>query len=421
MRVLATIIVPPHLMASGGARAGELLSRALSRHCDMTVASMLPGEGETGETTHRAVVRTSLPFYLASERVPRRYRSLFYRSDIPRLIRGGHYDLVHIHNPMPALEMARVAAACRSSSIPFVVSTHGFNEVVNGLKIYSFNPLQKTIWSQLVVAPVRRAIIGAAEIFALSPHDLELIRALGGEADNIRIVSNGVPEAPTAHRGEDDLILKRLGISPRADSAPPTYMFLANHTPNKGLPILLEAFGRLRSPFTLIVAGETREGIDYDRATRSSGTGQRIVVTGRLSDAEVNACFRRADVFVFPTLADTFPLVVLEAMTHGKAVIASQVGGIPHQLNGGCGLLVPAGDVGKLVEAIVRLGRDPVLAEQMGRAGRRKTQVSFTWESAAESAIAGYEHILCSKVSHKHRQPPLKRLHPSSPDLAEDW
>ncbi len=45
MRVLAAIVVPPHLSVSGGARAAELLSSALMEHCDMTVASMMNGEG----------------------------------------------------------------------------------------------------------------------------------------------------------------------------------------------------------------------------------------------------------------------------------------------------------------------------------------------------------------------------------------
>ena len=64
---------------------------------------------------------------------------------------------------------------------------------------------------------------------------------------------------------------------------------------------------------------------------------QQIIVTGRLRDDEVGAALRRSDLFVFPTLADTFPLVVLEAMAHGVPVLASRVGGIPHQLDERCG------------------------------------------------------------------------------------
>ena len=82
------------------------------------------------------------------------------------------------------------------------------------------------------------------------------------------------------------------------------------------------------------------------------------MVTGRLSDAEVGALMRRADLFVFPTLADTLPLVVFEAMAQAVPVLASAVGGIPYQIDPGCGQLVPPNDAAALAAAIERLVQD---------------------------------------------------------------
>ena len=90
MKVLAAVIVPPHLTASGGARAGELLSGALSHRCDITMANMLSGVGESAGMAKRVEVSTWVPFYLASQRIPRRYKSLLYRSNIPRIIDLGN-------------------------------------------------------------------------------------------------------------------------------------------------------------------------------------------------------------------------------------------------------------------------------------------------------------------------------------------
>ncbi|MEX6505849.1 glycosyltransferase family 4 protein [Jiella sp. M17.18] len=418
MRVLAAIVVPPHLTVSGGARAGEALSAALADRCDITVANMMGGDPAIGGHATRVAVRTSLPPPLRHPRVPKRYRSLFYRSDIPRLIRRGGYDLVHIHNPMPALEMARIARTCRRLDIPYVVSTHGFNEVVNGLKIYAFNPVQRAVWAELVAAPVCRAVAGAADIFALSPHDRDLIEALGRSGQDVTIVSNGVATPPTANAADDRQALAALGIDAPAPGAPPTFLFLANHTPNKGLPLLLDAFSRLREPFQLIVGGEKREGIDYESHVRRSRPGQRIVVTGRLSDADAAACFRRADAFVFPTLADTFPLVVLEAMSHGKAVIASAVGGIPYQLEGGCGELVPSGDPEALAQAVARLAAEPSRLAAMGEAGRRRARDLFTWNRAADAALGGYERVLRAAAPRPSRASPLIALRTLSSGVA---
>ena len=401
MRVLAAIVVPPHLTVSGGARAGEALSRSLAGYCDMTVASMLavePREAEPpGGAPRRLPVRCFLPPFLSSPRVPNRYKSLFYRSDIAREVTHGGYDLVHLHNPMPALEMARIARACRFAGIPYVVSTHGFNEVANGLKIYEFNRLQRAIWANLAVRPVRSVIGHAAEIFALSPQDRAVLRRLGHTGDNVTVVSNGVPPPPPADRAREDELLTGLGIEPRGATSVPTFLFLANHTPNKGLPVLLDAFLRLRAPFQLIVGGEQRPGVPYEAFQRRLARGQRAVVTGRLTDAEAAACFRRADAFVFPTLADTFPLAVLEAMSYGLAIVASEVGGIPHQLRDGCGVLVPPNDPAALAGAIAELVRRPKRMSQLGEAARSRAATEFTWEAAARIAFGRYEALVARK------------------------
>ena len=171
-------------------------------------------------------------------------------------------------------------------------------------------------------------------------------------------------------------------------------MFLANHTPNKGLPILLQAFDGLTCPYTLIVGGEKRAEIDYALASLTRRADQRIIVTGRVADREVEALFRRADLFVFPTLADTFPLVVLEAMSHGVPVLASRVGGIPHQLDQGSGQLVEPGDARQLREAVNALAARPDLLAQMGRHAKARVARHFTWENAANRAFAEYEKAL---------------------------
>ena len=403
MRVLAAIIVPPHLSVSGGARAGEQLSAALSPHCDVTVASMMNGTGvEVFERPglRRSPVRSALPPLLPWSWLPSRYSTLFYRSDIPRLI-GKGFDVVHLHNPMPALEFERIARACHVRGTPYVISTHGFNEVANGETIYGFDAARRLLWRQLVVEPVARAVRGAAAIFALSPADIGILRGMGFTGE-ILVVHNGVelPSAPSSDTASPDgasldaEVLRKLGIPVARDPHGIRCMFLANHTPNKGLPDLLSAFGQLNCPFTLMIGGERRDAIDYDRHLKPGRPDQRIIVTGRLSDAEVAALFRQSDLFVFPTLADTFPLVVLEAMSHGVPVLASRVGGIPHQIDESCGMLVPPGQPAALAAAVEGLAAAPERLRRMGQKARARVAAEFTWARAAEHAMAGYRHAL---------------------------
>ncbi|MFE1601565.1 glycosyltransferase family 4 protein [Methylobacterium sp. ID0610] len=396
IRVLSAIVVPPHLSVSGGARAGETLSAALAGNCAMTVANMM-GASDAPEGCHRLPVRTGLPPGLPWSRLGNRHRTPFYRSDIPRAIRPGAYDLVHIHNPMPALEMRRIARACRAAGIPYVVSTHGFNEIANGAEIYGFGPAQRAAWRLLVQGPVSDTVRGADAILALSPADFGIIRRMGFAGESIDLVPNGV-RLPAAGRPEEDrAIWERFGLGSPEPGAPLTALFLANHTPNKGLPVLLRGVLGLKQPFTLIVGGETRPEIDYAGALAAAGPGQRIVVTGRLSDAEVAALMRRADLFVFPTLADTLPLVVFEAMAHGRPVLASSVGGIPHQIDETCGRLVHPGDPEALRAAIVDLAADPDRLARMGARARERVAAGFTWEAAAEKALRAYRRVLSAR------------------------
>jgi glycosyltransferase involved in cell wall biosynthesis len=397
IRVLAAVVVPPHLSVSGGARAAEQLSAALAPHCDIAVASMMNGAGAGTESftggARRVPVRSWRPRGIPWSRLADRYSTLFYRSDLPAIIARGHYDIVHLHNPLPALEMARVARACRRRGIPYVVSTHGINEVANGARIYGFDRLRRLAWNALVVRPVSQVVRGAGAIFALSPADVPIVRAMGfrGRPD---IVCNGVPLPVAPPAGADAAALRRLGIPVERQPGQITCMFLANHTPNKGLPQLLEAVGRLQRPCLLIVGGERRDAIDYGRHLRAALPGQQVIVTGRVADDEVAALFRRADLFVFPTLADTFPLVVLEAMSHGLPVLATRVGGIPHQLDADCGVLVNPDDPLQLAAAIDGLAADPARLRRMGENARARVAAEFVWERAAERAMAGYRRVL---------------------------
>jgi starch synthase len=403
IRVLAVIVAPPHLSVSGAGRAAEQLSDALADHCDITIASMIGAQAAGQGRMRRAPVTVTLPWWLRSRRVPNRYRTLFYRSDIPDLIRPGAFDIVHLHNPMPALEMARIARACRRARIPYVVSTHGFNEIANGARVYDLGLLKRMVWQVLVAQPVRSAVSRAAAIFTLSPADDEIVRRLGYRGEALVGVPNGVPVPPPADPARDEAIYRRFGLAERR-AGQITCMFLANHTPNKGLAVLLEAFSRLKFPYQLIVGGEKRPEIDYSAAQAHQDRDQRIIVTGRLTDEEVAALFRRADLFVFPTLADTFPLSILEAMSYGVPVLASQVGGIPYQIDGRCGALISPGSVGELVDALGHFAREPEILAEMGRQARLRVTSHFTWESSAKRAAAEYERLLRRALARTPKQ-----------------
>src|SRR5699024_8736491 len=93
----------------------------------------------------------------------------------------------------------------------------------------------------------------------------------------------------------------------------------------------------------------------------------------------------RAEIVVVPSFGEGFGMVALEAMERGRAVIASDVGGLPEIVAAGeTGLIVPPGDVSALAAAIVELAGDPVRAAVFGAAGRERALAEFSQERCTE-------------------------------------
>jgi len=143
----------------------------------------------------------------------------------------------------------------------------------------------------------------------------------------------------------------------------------------KGQDILIDAFARARreSPeliLFLVGQGKLREALEQ----RAETAGVRQAVRFENSIGDVTSYYRAADLFVFPSRYEAFGIVLLEAMTAGLAVVASRVGGIPEVTGEEAALLVPAGDVGALADAMLSLNADQVRRGSIGAAGRERAK-----------------------------------------------
>ena len=121
---------------------------------------------------------------------------------------------------------------------------------------------------------------------------------------------------------------------------------------------------------TLVGDGPMRSEIEARIAER--GLSARVTVAGWLAEAGVRSEIARAHALVMPSFAEGLPMVIMEAMATGRAVVATYVAGIPELVRPGeSGWLIPAGDVAAMRDAIRALAKTPpkVLA-RMGRAGR---------------------------------------------------
>ena len=403
MKILAAIIIPPHLSASGAANAGKKLSASLANYCDVDIAilSLEEATSNIGKATLLARKSSNILSFTKGF-LPNKFRTLFYRGDIPSLICHGDYDLVHIHNVVPTLEAKRVAQACVNQGIPYVISAHGFFEIASGGTAYSLKYLhEKLAWKFFIEKPFAYTIEHAERIFATSPLDYSLLNNLGIEDQRIRLVTNGVNEVFHNKSSPQQIasICNRLNLPKLSDKTVPVGIFLGNHTRNKGIDVLLEAFSQIQKPFILIVCGQKRDGIDYDRFSAKHSQHQQIIFTGWVSDEDIIALFQYADLFVYPTLSDTLPLVVLEAMASGLPIISTKVGGIPYQVDKSCGVLVDSGNPQAIKEAFEQITEDKQKLAVMGSNANQIVKAKFNWDRSAQQAFAFYQEMLESSNS----------------------
>lgn len=121
----------------------------------------------------------------------------------------------------------------------------------------------------------------------------------------------------------------------------------------------------------------------------------RVRFLGYADDSKLGSLYQICDLFVAPSLYESFGLIFLEAMNHARPVIGCNVGG-PTEIveNGQTGVLVPPESPSALAEAIIRLLDDPKARREMGLAGRQRLLDHFTYTKMAEGYVDFYRELL---------------------------
>jgi glycosyltransferase involved in cell wall biosynthesis len=223
-----------------------------------------------------------------------------------------------------------------------------------------------------------RAAYGGAELAiqtsALNPPDGQRLGAR-----RVAVVPNGVPDHPLARRPREDP--DRRG--------PPVILYVGVLSEGKGLLVLAEACRRLLErgiDFRLQLMGAF-ESTSFEAALRAAlaraALNERVTFLGSLTGDAKAARFADSDVFCYPTHfdAESFGLVVVEAMQFSLPVVATRWRGVPSVVaDGESGMLVPARDPERLAAALGILLEQPELRRRMGRRGRELYLDRFTEE-----------------------------------------
>ena len=188
-------------------------------------------------------------------------------------------------------------------------------------------------------------------------------------------------------------------LRPLPLTSPPTVAFAGRLVWEKGVDVLIQAFGKVISRIPqakLLIAGDGPERARLQELIATQGLSKHVSMLGHLSRTEMEQHFAQAWVQVVPSRwAEPFGMVATEAMMRGIAVVASDSGGLSEIVyNGKTGSLVPPGDVNRLATALRHLLQNCALAERMGKAGREVALTHFTEEIFVTRFVHLYQSLL---------------------------
>ena len=162
----------------------------------------------------------------------------------------------------------------------------------------------------------------------------------------------------------------------------------------KGLDFAVEALANpmlKETPVKLLLVGSGPSVRVLQEKAKQLGLADRIVFKPAVPHQSLPGIYAACDIGIFPSIADeAFGITIAEAMSCGKPVIASHIGGIPEVVGNeeSCGVLVPPGSAAALAQAICTLASSPETRQRMGDASRARIERLFTWDKAADRLLS---------------------------------
>ena len=394
MKILAYIVTTPKYSASGAVNAALELSYNLCKKCDIEVYILGDKNIEYNYKDTLNVKQIKSELYLSIFRLlPLKLQNLFKGVRSFDKVVTEKYDLVHIHNPVPPLELLRTVIYFKRKNIPVFITSHGFVEVLNFRRAFNISFLFSPFILLFVTLPFKYSLKYIERAFVFSSYEIELLKN-----NNIRLNTSIVPNGHTSYNNEkiNETDLEDIQKKYKLNQYDKVIFFLGNHTPNKGIEDVINCINHFKE-VTIIIGGKIRDSYYTQMASQLSNEKKKIIFTDFISDKEVRCLYMICDVFLFPTKADTFPLVILDAMYNECTIVTTKIGGIPYQLKNNSGVILDNCCPKLIYETISDLFNDRNYCDVLAQNAKHRVTNNFTWSIAADRAIIEYKNYFNEK------------------------
>lgn len=285
-------------------------------------------------------------------------------------LRARRFDLVHLH-------------AHGSSLMSWIPRLRGQRLVVT---LHARDPLRPK-WGRIargaLLAGEALALRLAHAVVVVSPELAEHCR--GRARGRLVVIQNGV-EIPALEPATE--LLGPLGLHPGGYG-----LFLGRVVRDKGLDLAVAAWEGMAVDAPLIVAGPEADGGAWVTGLKAAAARDpRVRLVGPVSGRLKAQLLTHAGVFVLPSRVEGHSLALLEAMAHGRCIVASDIRANRETL-AETGHLVEPESVPALRRALQNSLDHPEAAEALGQAARRRAQALYGWDRAADAHAALYREI----------------------------
>jgi glycosyltransferase involved in cell wall biosynthesis len=281
------------------------------------------------------------------------------------LARRREYDIIHCHFLVPGGPLAWIVGCLRK--IPYLVTCHGSD-------VPGYNPDRFKLMHALLRPAWRRIVHSTPLLTSPSSSLRDLILRWAPQA-RVTVIPNGICAERFAAGPKEKRIVMCSRILPR-----------------KGFQYAIAALRDLELDWKVDVIGEG----PYLPELRRLAEGARIPIRfwGWLDkgDPRFQTLFREGAIFVFPSEAENFPSVLLEALAAGMAIISSDAGGSP-EVVGDAGVLVKPRDTGAIRDSVLRLTQSSQERIRLSEAALVRVR-QFSWESIADRYVACYRDVI---------------------------
>ncbi len=298
------------------------------------------------------------------------------------------WDLLGRPSLPPSLRAVELVHATNHAAIPPRAPGQRLVATVHDLAFLRFPRMFPPTWRALYRLGLRAAVRRADAILTPSRATAEdLVARTRVDPGRVHVT----PLAAVLPEGEREIdrVLQRLRI--RA----PYVLYVGTLEPRKNLVRLVRAYRRIAGgdlPHALVLAGPLGWGHEpLLREIALPGPGE-IVLTGPLPEEDLDALYRGASAFCYPSLHEGFGLPVVEAMARSVPTVTSRTSSLP-EVAGDAALGVDPRSVSEIAEALRRVLTDTDLAERLAAAGRERA-ARFSWEETARRTLQVYREVL---------------------------